>query len=71
MSLGKSLEIYSDDADAWYESARVRLFLGDANGSLQALAKAIENDEDYKENVTQDHEFQPLWENPELKKLLG
>jgi len=57
--------------NVWYQRAWAYSLKGDKINALMNLSRAIELNENVKEKVKKDKDFEPYWEDEDFKKVIG
>ncbi|MHC1584299.1 MAG: tetratricopeptide repeat protein [Methanosarcinales archaeon] len=70
-SLEKAIELKPDDAGAWFNRACLYALKGEREDALADLRRAIELDSSFKEEAKKDKDFEALWDDEELKRLVA
>ncbi|MGB9940047.1 tetratricopeptide repeat protein [Methanosarcina sp.] len=66
----KALEIKPKFVEAWYSRACVYSMMNKKNEALADLKRAVELDLSYKKRVTNDKDFEKLWEDKDFKEIV-
>ncbi|MDH3588015.1 MAG: tetratricopeptide repeat protein [Gammaproteobacteria bacterium] len=66
----KSVAISQRNAEALYYQALARLKTGDQDGAIDALVDAVATDEQYRQFIVSDPDFQPIKDTERFAKLL-
>ncbi|CAD7771523.1 Tetratricopeptide repeat protein [Candidatus Methanoperedenaceae archaeon GB50] len=70
-SLEKAIELKPDDAEVWFNRARLYALKGEREDALADLRRAIELDSSFKERAKKDKDFEALWDDEEFKRLVA
>ncbi|GAB4137417.1 MAG: hypothetical protein Fur0046_11520 [Cyanobacteria bacterium J069] len=69
-SYQKSLEFLPDDAGVYYDIARCYALMVKVEWTVKMLQRAIDLDEQYRENAKTDTDFDSLRDDPAFQALL-
>jgi len=67
----KAIELKPDNKNAWFNKACIYSLMNKKAEALEFLAKAIRLDSKFKEDAKKDDDFKWLWDDPDVKKLVG